>query len=118
MTHEKSRFVVSADWVRKQLGAPGFRVVDAAWYLRQYPDVACDGVRPAVHFLRTGARDRRSPGPRFDTRFYLSRYPDVAKSGMNPLIHYLRAGSAEGRLIAPPDYLPADAAPEGASRGA
>ncbi len=33
MSNEKSRFVVSADWVEKQLGAPEFRVVDAAWYL-------------------------------------------------------------------------------------
>lgn len=33
MTTGKSRFVVSADWVEKQLGAPEFRVVDASWYL-------------------------------------------------------------------------------------
>lgn len=30
---EKSRFIVSADWVQKQLGAPEFRIVDASWYL-------------------------------------------------------------------------------------
>lgn len=30
---EKSRFIVTADWVEKQLGAPEFRVVDASWYL-------------------------------------------------------------------------------------
>lgn len=33
MSNEKSRFVVSADWVEKQLGAPEFRIVDASWYL-------------------------------------------------------------------------------------
>ena len=33
MTAEKSKFVVSADWVQKQLGAPEFRIVDASWYL-------------------------------------------------------------------------------------
>lgn len=33
MSEDKSRFVVSADWVEKNLGAPGFRVVDASWYL-------------------------------------------------------------------------------------
>lgn len=33
MANEKSRFVVSADWVEKQLGAPEFRIVDASWYL-------------------------------------------------------------------------------------
>ncbi|MGV8937131.1 MAG: 3-mercaptopyruvate sulfurtransferase [Allorhizobium sp.] len=33
MPAEKSRFVVSTDWVGKQLGAPEFRIVDASWYL-------------------------------------------------------------------------------------
>lgn len=33
MSEDKSRFVVSADWVEKNLGAPHFRKVDASWYL-------------------------------------------------------------------------------------
>lgn len=33
MSHEKSRFVVSADWVEKNLGTSGFRTVNASWYL-------------------------------------------------------------------------------------
>jgi thiosulfate/3-mercaptopyruvate sulfurtransferase len=33
MSEDKSRFVVSADWVEKNLGAPKFRIVDASWYL-------------------------------------------------------------------------------------
>ena len=33
MSNDKSKFVVSADWVEKQLGAPEFRIVDASWYL-------------------------------------------------------------------------------------
>lgn len=33
MSEQKSRFVVTADWVEKQLGAPEFRIVDASWYL-------------------------------------------------------------------------------------
>lgn len=33
MSSEKSRFVVSTDWVEKNLGAPEFRVVDASFYL-------------------------------------------------------------------------------------
>ena len=33
MSADKSPFVVDADWVEKQLGAPEFRIVDAAWYL-------------------------------------------------------------------------------------
>ncbi len=30
---EKSRYVVSADWVEQRLGTPGFKPVDASWYL-------------------------------------------------------------------------------------
>jgi thiosulfate/3-mercaptopyruvate sulfurtransferase len=33
MTAGKSRFVVPADWVQQQLGTPGFRLIDASWYL-------------------------------------------------------------------------------------
>jgi 3-mercaptopyruvate sulfurtransferase SseA len=33
MSETTSRFVVSADWVEKHLGTPGFKVVDASWYL-------------------------------------------------------------------------------------
>lgn len=33
MSEQKSRFVVSADWVEKNLGAPQFRIVDASFYL-------------------------------------------------------------------------------------
>ncbi|HUH49334.1 MAG TPA: 3-mercaptopyruvate sulfurtransferase [Mycoplana sp.] len=33
MTAARSKYVVTADWVQKQLGAPQFRIIDASWYL-------------------------------------------------------------------------------------
>jgi thiosulfate/3-mercaptopyruvate sulfurtransferase len=33
MNSDHSRYVVSPDWVEKNLGSPEFRVVDASWYL-------------------------------------------------------------------------------------
>ncbi|WP_348648197.1 3-mercaptopyruvate sulfurtransferase [Rhizobium sp. ARZ01] len=33
MTAARSKFVVTPDWVQKQIGAPEFRIVDASWYL-------------------------------------------------------------------------------------
>ncbi|UVC11201.1 3-mercaptopyruvate sulfurtransferase [Rhizobium sp. TH2] len=33
MSEERSRFIVSADWVEKNLGAPEFRIVDCSFYL-------------------------------------------------------------------------------------
>ncbi len=33
MTAEKSRFVVSADWLQNELGAKDLRILDASFYL-------------------------------------------------------------------------------------
>lgn len=81
---------------------------DATWYIQQYPDVARDGMDPAKHYLKFGAREGRNPGPRFDTRWYLTTYADVAEKGMNPLLHYARHGKAEGRLPSPEGLRQAD----------
>jgi len=32
---EKSRFVVSADWLQERLSQPGLSIVDGSWYLPQ-----------------------------------------------------------------------------------
>jgi thiosulfate/3-mercaptopyruvate sulfurtransferase len=55
MAEDKSPFVVSADWVEKNLGAPDFRVVDAAWYLpaqkRNGAEEYADGHIPGAVFF-------------------------------------------------------------------
>ncbi len=33
--NEKSRFVVSADWLQERLGSPGLCIIDGSWYLPQ-----------------------------------------------------------------------------------
>ena len=76
---------------------------NAGWYLTQNPDVAEEGIDPALHYLEHGYREMRDPSPRFSTRGYLARYPDVAKAGVNPLLHYIRSGNVEGRLVVPFD---------------
>jgi len=79
----------------------GCGLFDPDWYLRTYGDVAAAGADPALHFLDNGARERRDPGPHFDTRHYLRLYPDIAESGINPLLHYINAGWSERRSIRP-----------------
>jgi hypothetical protein len=74
---------------------------DADWYLRAYPEVAQDGVDPEIHYLVSGAREGRAPGPCFCGVDYLARYPDVARSGVNPLVHYIARGRDEGRSATP-----------------
>jgi hypothetical protein len=74
---------------------------DPEWYRAAYPDVAAAGLDPAAHFLDHGARERRDPGPHFDTAHYLHLYPDIAAGALNPLVHYVIAGRAEQRSIRP-----------------
>lgn len=74
---------------------------DPEWYLARYSDVRKSGQDPALHFLTTGAREWRDPGPHFNTAHYFRMYPDIAEGGLNPLLHYLQAGWREGRAIRP-----------------
>ncbi len=83
----------------------GSQLFDAAWYRQRYGDVATEGLDPAQHYLRHGAREGRDPGPRFSTSGYLGAHPDVAAAGLNPLVHYLRRGAAEGRAYHDPAAL-------------
>lgn len=73
------------------------REFDAAYYVRNNPDVAAAGVDPFRHYLRTGWIEGRDPTPTFSTSFYLESHPDVKSSGTNPFVHYVSKGRAEGR---------------------
>ena len=85
---------------------PGF---DAAWYLKQNPDIGT--VNPLLHYLSHGASEGRKPHARalsledkrliqasgfFDAAWYLAQYPDAAQSGMDAIEHYLSVGAVEG----------------------
>ena len=72
-------------------------LLDEAYYLSHYPDVAAAGVDPYQHFMTYGWREGRNPNGLFDTSYYLSRNPDVAASGANPLTHYEEYGWHESR---------------------
>jgi len=70
---------------------------DAAYYLKNYPDVKVSGTHPLVHFVENGGFEKRNPSELFNTRYYITKYPDVAGSGLNPLVHFLIKGLKEGR---------------------
>jgi chromosome segregation ATPase len=72
-------------------------LLEAEWYLREYPDVATSSRSPAEHYMEEGYLRGYRPNPFFDTRWYLERYDDVRRAGINPAFHYLMYGSAEGR---------------------
>ena len=72
-------------------------VIDVAWYLSAYPDVAAAGIDPVEHFMQVGWAEGRKPHPLFDAEWYLRKNPDVEESGVNPLVHYLSNGWREKR---------------------
>lgn len=88
----------------------GTGLFDAAWYLAENPDVATRGLAPLVHYLTTGGREGRSPGPLFDDAYYRAEYADgLAQTSLTPLEHYLRVGAVSAAsphpLFDPPHYL-------------
>ncbi|MDU0343594.1 rhamnan synthesis F family protein [Bosea rubneri] len=76
-------------------------LVDEAWYLASYPDLADLDGGVAAHYYRHGAAEGRDPNPYFVTQWYLANRPDVEQSGVNPLLHYIRHGSQEGARPCP-----------------
>ncbi|WP_428535321.1 glycosyltransferase [Rhodopila sp.] len=72
-------------------------LLDPAWYLTRYPDIAASKTDPHHHFVHYGAAERRDPNALFDSAWYIEHYPDVAASGLAPLLHYVQAGARERR---------------------
>lgn len=90
--------------------------MDAAWYLRAYPEVAAADVDPVFHYLLFGQREGRDPSPAFDTQAYLDRYPVVKQQGLNALQHYVAWGrrysyQVQASMIGPQPPQPPDAQP-------
>ncbi len=63
---------------------------DPAYYLRHYKDVRRIDVDPLMHYIKFGWKERRNPGPLFNTNNYLESNPEVRLRNINPLVHYIR----------------------------
>lgn len=83
-------------------------LVDEAWYLALYPDVAAaieaGHFRSGEHhYVVQGILERRLPRkPDFDEAWYLGAYPDVAAAVRDGHLasgyeHYIREGCRQGR---------------------
>ena len=72
---------------------------DAAWYLRENPDVKAAGADPALHYVRFGVAQNRNPSPYFANDEYYSLHNDVRTARLNPLVHYEKHGKREGRPV-------------------
>ena len=85
-------------------------LIDPAQYMARYADLAGLGAQAALHFIRHGDGEGRSPSSGFDADFYRRAYLALGES--HPFRHYIATGAARGHLPRP---LPRDA---GASRDA
>ncbi len=74
---------------------------DAAFYLKNNPDVAESGVEPLRHYIRRGRYEGRAPREDFDANFYLNANPDVKAAGVDPFIHFVLNGRKEKRPTHP-----------------
>lgn len=71
--------------------------LDPAWYLMRNPELARLGVRPAEHWVVSGWREGRDPGPDFQVEDYLARHPQCREENRNPLLHFLDNAEAVGK---------------------
>jgi glycosyltransferase involved in cell wall biosynthesis len=83
---------------------------DQEFYTSTYPDVKMAGVDPLLHFIRNGAKERRSPSEAFDLDRYLRDNPIVQFGNENPVIDWLTVGLAGGRIPPCPLELSIDEA--------
>jgi glycosyltransferase involved in cell wall biosynthesis len=100
---------------KRWIGGVGF---ERDWYLREYPDVAREGIDPLDHYIQFGIQEGRWKSKRhkesnkflqkkmpwsfdrisFDSSWYLKKYPDVAAAGEDAYWHYKNQGIKEGRF--------------------
>ncbi|MBB6123744.1 glycosyltransferase involved in cell wall biosynthesis [Sphingobium subterraneum] len=73
-------------------------IFDREFYCARFPDVAQHGYDPLVHFVQSGAAERRDPSPDFGIRRYVAKYPVAGLPGVNPLVHHI----LKGRLAVDP----------------
>jgi GT2 family glycosyltransferase len=88
-----SRFQRRLQFVRQSI------FFDPDWYREKNGDIPT-GVDPAVHYLTTGCKEGRDPGPAFSSVGYIKANPDVVGAGYDPLVHFERYGKWEGRPMA------------------
>lgn len=76
-------------------------IFDAAWYVREYPDLATFRGDLFGHFLRHGIGENRRPNRFFDPVWYERHHSSEA--GRPPLVHYAVKGRA-ARLDPGPNF--------------
>lgn len=74
-------------------------LIDPGYYLAANPDLADLGAQAALHFIRHGDGEGRSPSAGFDAGFYRRCYLPLGQG--HPFRHYITEGAALGHLPRP-----------------
>ncbi len=74
-------------------------MIDPEFYRKAYPDLAGLGPQAALHFIRHGDAEARSPSAVFDAGFYRQTYLPLGTG--HPFRHYICEGRARGYLPRP-----------------
>ncbi len=74
-------------------------LIDPDFYRQAYPDLAGLGAQAALHFIRHGDAEARSPSAGFDAGFYRQTYLPLGAG--HPFRHYICEGRALGYLPRP-----------------
>jgi len=67
------------------------------WYRSQYPDVARASMDPALHYVKFGEKEGRSPNPYFTPNWYKEHVKGARNFDGPALVHYARIGWTKGR---------------------
>ncbi len=100
----------------------GSSLFDPEYYVSTNPEIGALNIDPVLHYLESGAVEKRNPSSRFDAAYYLEQCRMSGDVPRNPLIHYLTIGAARGlkpiRDSAAHGATDRDAAPDGGAREA
>ncbi len=100
MPQEQTREIVPA-LMRDMSLVTDSGLFDAAYYLRENPDVAASAYDPLLHFVEHGDAEGRDPCQAFSGHYYLAANEGLVHGRDKPLLHYLLVGRDAGSRAAP-----------------
>ncbi|MCC3243823.1 glycosyltransferase [Methylocystis sp. WRRC1] len=69
---------------------------DGNWYLKTYADVRASEIEPLSHFISSGLKEGRDPGPGFSSSLYSMMYAELMDANESAFAHYVKKGHALG----------------------
>ncbi len=90
----------TSDYLKNYEDVKESGLFDKEWYVSSYPDlkVVSD---PLKHFLLSGWKEKRNPGPDFDTAWYIDQNPELKDMHINPLIYHINIGQYKNNETSP-----------------